>query len=328
MRAMVLTRSGLALQSCTRPDPQPADRQVLIKVHVCGVCRTDLHIVDGELTGGIRPIVPGHEIVGTIIERGKSADRWPVGTRVGVPWLAAVCGHCSFCRNGQENLCEQAHYTGYDIDGGYADMVLADPDFCVQIPDNYSDANAAPLLCAGIIGYRALRMCGDPRRLGIYGLGAAGHIVTQVAKFEGRDVFAFTRPLDHAAQALARQCGAVWAGDSTTSCPEPLDAAIIFAPVGELIPLALRAARKGGVVVCAGIHMSDVPSFPYQLLWGERILRSVANLTRNDGAEFMKLAAQMSIYTKVHEHPLEHANEALAELRSGAVTGAAVLRPQ
>lgn len=327
MRAMVLTQPGLALQPCTRPDPQPAGQQVLIKVHVCGVCRTDLHIVDGELTGGTRPIVPGHEIVGTVVERGKSADRWPVGTRVGVPWLAAVCGHCSFCRNGQENLCEQARYTGYDIDGGYADMVLADPDFCVQIPDNYSDANAAPLLCAGIIGYRALRMSGDPRRLGIYGLGAAGHIVTQVAKFEGRDVFAFTRPLDHAAQALARQCGAVWAGDSATSCPEPLDAAIIFAPVGELIPLALRAVRKGGVVICAGIHMSDVPGFPYQLLWGERILRSVANLTRNDGVDFMKLAAQLSICTKVHERPLEQANEALAELRSGTVTGAAVLRP-
>lgn len=328
MRAMVLSQPGLPLQACTRADPRPADHQVLIRVHACGVCRTDLHIVDGELTGGTRPVVPGHEIVGTIVERGKSADRWPVGTRVGVPWLAAACGQCPFCRSGQENLCEQARYTGYDIDGGYADMVLADPEFCVPIPDNYSDANAAPLLCAGIIGYRALGMCGDPRRLGIYGLGAAGHIVTQVAKFQDRDVFAFTRPQDHAAQALARDCGADWAGDSTNPCPEPLDAAIIFAPVGELVPLALRAVRKGGVVVCAGIHMSDVPRFPYRLLWGERILRSVANLTRNDGAEFMKLAAQVSIRTTVHEHPLEQANEALAALRSGAVTGAAVLRPQ
>lgn len=324
MRCMVLHRPGEPLQMRERPTPRPGPGQLLIRVHACGVCRTDLHIVDGELAQGALPIVPGHEIVGTVIEAGTGA-RHCVGERVGVPWLAGACGVCDFCRAGRENLCDEALFTGYHVDGGYADHVIARDDCSFAIPAQYSDAEAAPLLCAGLIGHRALRMAGEARRVGLYGFGAAAHVIAQVAIREGREVYAFTRPGDAAARALALRLGASWAGASTDSPPSALDAAILFAPVGALVPAALAAVRKGGVVVCAGIHMSEIPAFPYSLLWGERVVRSVANLTRADGREFMALVSRLRIETTVQTFALAQANEALSRLRAGRVTGAAVL---
>jgi propanol-preferring alcohol dehydrogenase len=324
MRCMVFHRPGQPLQLRERPTPRPGPGELLIRVHACGVCRTDLHIVDGELTGGKRPVVPGHETVGTVIEAGAGAQH-VVGERVGVPWLAGACGECDFCHTGRENLCDRAQFTGYHVDGGYADHVIARDDCSLAIPAQYSDVEAAPLLCAGLIGFRALRMAGEARRLGLYGFGAAAHVIAQVAVHEGREVYGFTRPEDATARALALRLGARWAGASSGLPPEPLDAAILFAPVGSLVPAALAAVRKGGVVVCAGIHMSDIPAFPYALLWGERVVRSVANLTRADGREFMALASRLRIRTAVETFPLEQANEALSRLRAGRVTGAAVL---
>jgi len=327
MRAMRLhaPRRGLELEDLASAEPGPGE--ILLKVSACGVCRTDLHIVDGELEGGRLPIVPGHEIVGTVIARGRGAERFSEGERVGVPWLGWTCGRCEHCRAGRENLCAEARFTGFHRDGGYAEVALADERFCFALPAAYGDAEAAPLLCAGLIGYRALAMAGDARRIGIYGFGAAAHIVAQVAAFQGRELYAFTRPGDSAAQDFARKLGCRWAGDSTQGPPEPLDAALLFAPVGGLVPLALAATRKGGSVVCAGIHMSDIPSFPYSLLWGERSLRSVANLTRRDGEEFMRLAPLARVRTEIRRYPLAEANAALRDLRDGVLTGAAVLVP-
>jgi propanol-preferring alcohol dehydrogenase len=305
------------------PRPKPDAGQVLIRVHACAVCRTDLHIVDGELTDPKLPLIPGHQIVGNVVE--TDAGRFSVGDRVGVPWLGWTCGECRYCTSGRENLCDNARFTGYHIDGGYAEYTVADHRFCFPIPDGYPDLQAAPLLCAGLIGYRSLRMAGDAERLGLYGFGAAAHIVTQVARHQGRRVFAFSRPGDKEAQRFARELGAIWAGDSTQAPPEELDAALIFAPVGALVPAALRAVAKGGLVVCGGIHMSDIPSFPYEILWGERAVRSVANLTRQDGEEFLALAPEVPIHTEVVPFPLEKANEALKTLRSGELRGAAVL---
>jgi propanol-preferring alcohol dehydrogenase len=318
-------RSALALDEIAAPEP--AEGEVLLRVRACGVCRTDLHIADGELEGGRLPIVPGHEIVGTVVALGKGAERFAAGDRVGVPWLGWTCGECDHCRAGRENLCERARFTGFHRDGGYAEYALADERFCFALPPGYGDVEAAPLLCAGLIGYRALAMAGDARRIGIYGFGAAAHIVAQVAVFQGRELYAFTRPGDAAAQDFARKLGCRWAGDSTARAPEPLDAALIFAPVGALVPLALAATRKGGGVVCAGIHMSDIPSFPYSLLWGERSLRSVANLTRRDGEEFLRLAPLARLRTEVRLYALAEANAALADLREGRLNGAAVLVP-
>lgn len=298
-----------------------------MRVAACAVCRTDLHVVDGELPSPKLPIVPGHEIVGRVIEKGRAVTTHDIGDRVGIPWLGFTCGECAYCRSGRENLCDRALFTGYQIDGGYAEYAVADQRFCFSIPEGFDDVQAAPLLCAGLIGYRSLVMAGDAERLGIYGFGAAAHIVAQVARYQGRKIFAFTRPGDRAAQQFALDLGAVWAGDSGVSPPEPLDAAIIFAPVGALVPLALRAVVKGGVVVCGGIHMSDIPSFSYDLLWGERTVRSVANLTRRDGEEFLALVAKVPIRTEVEVLPLEQANEALERLRSGRLRGAAVLVP-
>ncbi len=298
--------------------PEAREGELLLRVAACGVCRTDLHVVDGELAQPKLPLVPGHQIVGVDEASGR---------RVGVPWLGWTCGECRYCTTGRENLCVRARFTGYDIDGGYAEYAVADERFCFPIPDGYPDAQAAPLLCAGLIGYRSLRFAGDAERLGLYGFGAAAHIVAQVARHEGRRVFAFVRSGDDAAAMFARELGAEWAGDSLEPAPEELDAAIVFAPAGELVPAALRATARGGVVVCAGIHMSDIPSFPYQLLWEERVVRSVANLTRRDGEEFLALAPRIPVRTEIEELPLEHANEALARLRAGAVRGAAVLVP-
>src|SRR5919198_6066038 len=322
MRAMVLTAAGAPLELRRLPDPEPGPGQVLVDVDACGICRTDLHIVDGELTEPKLPLVPGHQIVGKVASTGS---RFAVGQRVGVPWLGWTDGSCRYCRSGRENLCDRARFTGYQRDGGYAQRAAADERFCFPIPDGYPDLQAAPLLCAGLIGYRALTLAGDGARLGLYGFGAAAHIICQVAVWQGRRVFAFTRTGDEAAAALARRLGAEWAGASEEQPPEPLDAAIIFAPVGALVPLALRAVDRGGTVVCAGIHMSDIPSFPYELLWEERCLRSVANLTRNDGVEFMHVAPSVPVATEVTVYPLGAANDALAHLRSGAVVGAAVL---
>jgi len=326
MRAMVLEAAGRPLRAATLPDPVPGSGQVRLRVAACGVCRTDLHVADGELAHPKLPLVLGHEIVGTVEACGQDAGRFTPGTRVGVPWLGWTCGTCPFCRRGLENLCEQARFTGYQLDGGYAEHAVADERFCFPLPEAYDDAAAAPLLCAGLIGYRALRAAGEAQRLGVYGFGAAAHIVAQVARHEGRRVFAFTRAGDVAAQEFARTLGAEWAGASDQAPPEPLDAAIIFAPVGALVPIALRAVTRGGTVVCAGIHMSDIPAFPYQWLWGERVVRSVANLTRRDGDEFLALAPRIPIRTETEIYPLEQANEALARLRSGQVRGAAVLR--
>jgi propanol-preferring alcohol dehydrogenase len=327
MRAMVLTRERTPLAASNLPERDPGPHEVLIRVHACGVCRTDLHVIDGELPHPKLPLVPGHEIVGEVIAVGRPVERFRPGDRVGVPWLGWTCGDCDYCRSGRENLCAQARFTGYTIDGGYAQNAYADERYCFPVRGKGSAAAAAPLLCAGLIGYRALRMAGDARRIGLYGFGAAAHIIAQAARYQGREVFAFTRLGDAPAQQLARHLGAVWAGGSDEAPPEPLDAAIIFAPVGALVPAALRVVAKGGTVVCAGIHMSDIPSFPYRLLWEERVIRSVANLTRRDAEEFLALAPEVPIVTTIETFALDSANEALDRLRDGRITGAAVLIP-
>ena len=324
MRTMVLRAAGVPLEEVELPDPEPGPGQALLRVLACGVCRTDLHVVDGELTRPKLPLVVGHEIVGEVV---SSAGRFAPGDRVGVPWLGWTCGECAYCLAGRENLCDRALFTGYDIDGGYAELCVADERFCFAVPAGFPDLQAAPLLCAGLIGYRSLRLAGDGSRIGLYGFGAAAHIVCQVALHQGREVYALTRPGDDDAQAFARSLGATWAGDTATRPPVELDAAILFAPAGELVPVALGHVRKGGTVVCAGIHMSDIPSFPYELLWGERVVRSVANLTRLDGEEFLALAPEVPVETRVEELPLAQANEALARLRAGDVRGALVLVP-
>lgn len=325
MKAMVLKHPKKPLMLDELPVPFPGPSQLLVKVGACGVCRTDLHVVDGELPTPKLPLIPGHEIAGRVVKTGRGAERFQVGDRVGIPWLGSTCGTCTYCINGKENLCDSALFTGYSIDGGYAEYTVADERFCFAIPEGYSDEKAAPLLCAGLIGYRSFAMAGDAVLLGLYGFGAAAHIIIQVACHQGRKVYAFTAPGDREKQQFALSLGAVWAGDSTQSPPEPLDAAIIYAPVGSLIPAALRAVRKGGVVVCAGIHMSDIPSFPYSILWGERMVRSVANLTRRDGDKFMEIARQVPIRNETNPFPLQEANGALDALRSGRVQGAAVL---
>ena len=327
MEAMRLHRPGEALRHERVPVPEPKAGELLLQVLACGVCRTDLHLVDGELAGGALPIIPGHEIVGRVAARGPGAGLFAAGERVGVPWLAGACGKCDFCRSGRENLCAAARFTGLHRDGGYAQYAVADERFCYPVPEGYRDEEAAPLLCAGFIGYRALRMAGEARRLGIYGFGAAGHIVAQIAIHQGRRVFAFTRAGDAAAQSFASRLGCAWAGDSTTAPPEPLDAALIFAPAGELVPAALGAVQRGGRVVCAGIHMSDIPSFPYAKLWGERSVRSVANLTRRDGDELLEIAPKAGVHPATRRYALADANAALADLRRGAIEGAAVLVP-
>ena len=323
--AMVLITAGQPLQRIERPIPAPGPDDVLLRVSACGVCRTDLHVVDGELPPTRLPLVPGHEIVGTVVERGNRVRRFATGDRVGVPWLGGTCGACPYCRSHRENLCDTPEFTGYTRDGGYAQHAVAKAEFCFRLPDALDDIHAAPLLCAGLIGYRALRMAGDARRLGIYGFGAAAHLVAQVAVWQRREVYAFTRPRDTAGQAFARSLGCAWAGASGEVPPHPLDAALIFAPVGALVPAALAASVKGAVIVCAGIHMSDIPAFPYRLLWGERVVRSVANLTRADGEEFLDLAARIPLATHVEVYALDRANEALAAVREGRVNGAAVL---
>jgi propanol-preferring alcohol dehydrogenase len=325
--AMVLVAPNRPLESRRLPMTQPATHEVLIRIRACGVCRTDLHIVDGELTKPKLPLVPGHEIIGEIAALGEGAGRFTLGERVGVSWLASTDGECRYCRAGQENLCDNARFTGYTVPGGYATYTLADERYSFPIPDAYTDVEAAPLMCAGLIGYRSLVKAGDAQRLGIYGFGAAAHIIAQVAVFQGRKVYALTRPGDTDGQQFARELGAVWAGDSTSTPPVELDVAIIFAPIGALVPAALRAVRKGGRVVCGGIHMSDIPSFPYELLWGERTLCSVANVTRRDAEEFLALAPRVPVRTEVEPFPLSEANEALARLRGGRVRGAAVLVP-
>ena len=327
MRAMVLDRPGLPLRLAELPRPAPGPAQVRLRVAACAVCRTDLHVVDGELAQPKLPLIPGHQVVGVVEARGRGAARFAIGARVGGPWLGGCCGRCEYCARGEENLCDRPVFTGYTRDGGFADACLADERFCFPIPAGFDDLAAAPLLCAGLIGYRALRLAGEGRRLGLYGFGAAAHLLAQVARHQGREVYAFTRPRDVAAQAFARELGAVWAGSSESPPPVPLDAALIFAPAGELVPAALAAVRKGGVVVCAGIHMSDIPSFPYQRLWGERVLRSVANLARRDGEEFLPLAAAIPLRPAVERFPLERAGDALAALRAGRLRGSAVLVP-
>ncbi len=332
---MVLHNQREPLRLEELPEPRPGRAQVLLRVHACGVCRTDLHVVDGDLREPKLPLIPGHQIVGTVAGTGEGAGRFEVGQRVGVPWLGWTDGECRYCRSGRENLCEHARFTGYQLDGGYAAMAVADERYCFPIPDGYPDLQAAPLLCAGLIGYRSLRLCGDPASLGLFGFGASAHIICQVAAHQGREVHALTRPGDAETQRFALELGAAWAGDTEggSEVSEPagpngrplLDAAIIFAPAGELIPVALRAVAPGGTVVCAGIHMSDIPSFPYRILWGERTVRSVANLTRADGEEFIALAPQVPVRTQVAEYPLERANQALDDLRAGRVHGAAVL---
>lgn len=325
MKAMVLEEVGKPLREVERPIPEPGPGQVLLKVETCAVCRTDLHLIDGELPDIPLPIVPGHEIIGRVVRCGHGAAFEP-GTRLGVPWLGYSCGVCGYCLRGEENLCEQARFTGYQIDGGYAEYTVADHRYCFPIDPSYDSAEAAPLMCAGLIGYRSLRMCGENvRLLGIYGFGAAAHLIAQVAIWKGLEIYAFSRPGDTRAQAFAKRLGAVWAGDSDAPSPVPLDAAIIFAPVGTLVPAALRSVRKGGVVVCGGIHMSDIPAFPYSILWGERSIRSVANLTRRDGDEFLDLAPRVPVRPEVERFPLSAANEALERLRQGRLTGAAVL---
>jgi propanol-preferring alcohol dehydrogenase len=325
MRAMVLEQPGEPLVERLLPIPEPRPDQVLVKVHACGVCRTDLHILDGELSAPKLPLIPGHEIVGTVVAKGERVERFSTGQRLGVPWLGHTCGHCRYCTSGRENLCDEARFTGYTLNGGYAEYAVADQRYCFALPDGYTDTQAAPLLCAGLIGYRALRATGEAERIGMYGFGAAAHIVAQVACWQGRKVFAFTKPGDRAGQRFAGELGAAWAGDSTVAPPEEMDAAILFAPVGALIPEALRHTAKGGTVVCAGIHMSDVPGFPYSILWGERTVSSIANLTRRDGEEFLKIAPVAGVRTEVEPFRLEEANEALARLRDGRIRGAAVL---
>jgi propanol-preferring alcohol dehydrogenase len=327
MKAMLLIEQGSPLVYTEVPDPIPNEQQLLLRVLACGVCRTDLHVMDGELQSPKLPLIPGHEIVGEVIAKGSKVDKFAIGDRVGMPWLGWTCGQCRYCQSGRENLCDNARFTGYQIDGGYAELTVADQRYSFLLDDYYSDLDAAPLLCAGLVGYRAFKMTGDGKRLGIYGFGAAAHIVAQVAIKQGREVYAFTREGDTAAQDFARQLGAVWAGASTELPPKPLDAALIFAPVGALIPAALQATSKGATVVCAGIHMTDIPSFSYDLLWGERVLRSVANLTRDDGLEFLSLAPGIPVTTHSIAYPLARANEALADLRAGRFSGAAVLIP-
>ena len=322
---MVFEGVGRPLRRVERPIPDCAADQVLIRVTACGVCRTDLHVFDGDLAEPSLPLILGHEIVGIVEEAGARVDGLEQGQRVGVSWLGRTCNQCVYCQNDQENLCDQARFTGYQIDGGYAEYTVADHRYTFALAEGLSDAHAAPLLCAGIIGYRSLRMTGEARRLGLYGFGAAAHIIAQVALFQDREVFAFTRPGDLAGQDFARRLGAHWAGDSDTSPPAELDAAILFAPVGDLVPLALQSVRKGGVVVCAGIHMSQIPAFDYSLLWGERVVRSVANLTRRDAVEFLALAPQVPVGTQIQSYPLEEANSALEDLRHGAIEGAGVL---
>jgi alcohol dehydrogenase, propanol-preferring len=326
MRAMVLERQRQPLRPARLPDPQPATGQVLISVSACGVCRTDLHIVDGELTNPKLPLVLGHQIVGEVVEAGEGAERFAIGQRVGVPWLGWTCGECRYCRSGRENLCDRARFTGYDVDGGYAELAVADERFCFPLPADYPDQQAAPLLCAGLIGYRALRLVGDAERIGFYGFGASAHILCQVAVHQGRRVFAFTRPGDEEGQAFARELGAEWAGSSEQAPPEEIDGAIVFAPIGSLMTTALRASAKGARIISAGIHMSDIPGFPYEQLWDERTLGSVANLTRRDGEEFIALAPRVPVRTEVEVRPLEEANEAINSVRTGALRGAAVLR--
>jgi propanol-preferring alcohol dehydrogenase len=327
MRAMILEQVGRPLVERDVPTPIAGAGQLLVQVSACGVCRTDLHVVDGELPNPTLPLIPGHEVVGRVAAVGAGVEDWSVGDRVGIPWLASTCGHCEYCRRDQENLCTAARFTGYTWNGGYAEFAVADARYCLRIPDSYSDQEAAPLLCAGLIGYRCLRKAGNAPRLGIYGFGAAAHLIAQIAQTQGRTVLAFTRPGDSAARQFARSFGATWTGASTDPPPQPLDAAILFAPAGELVPAALRAVRPGGCVVCGGIHMSDIPSFPYALLWEERTVTSVANLTRRDGREFMELAAASPLRVTIEEYPLIAANEALADLRAGRLSGAAVLRP-
>jgi alcohol dehydrogenase, propanol-preferring len=326
VRAMVLEAQRQPLVAAELPVPEPGPGELQLEVSVCGVCRTDLHVIDGDLSEPKLPLVVGHQIVGRVSALGEGARRHALGDRVGVPWLGYADGTCRFCTSGRENLCDSARFTGYQLDGGYAEYAVAREEFCFPIPADYPDLQAAPLLCAGLIGYRSLRMTGDAERLGLYGFGASAHIVAQVARHQGRRVFAFVRGDDEAAKSLALELGAEWAGDSMGPAPEELDAAIIFAPVGALVPAALRATAKGATVVCAGIHMSDIPSFPYEILWEERVLRSVANLTREDGIEFMQLAPQVPVRTEVEEFPLERANDALDRLRAGEIRGAAVLR--
>jgi propanol-preferring alcohol dehydrogenase len=325
MRAMILDHPGAPLRMTLLPVPKPSANGVLVAVEACGVCRTDLHVVDGELPDPVLPVIPGHEIVGRVASLGRDVAGFSIGQRVGIPWLGSTCGVCHFCRDGRENLCDEARFTGYQIPGGYADYTVADARYCFPLPEAGDAAALAPLLCAGLIGYRALRLAGETQRLGIYGFGAAAHIVAQVLKFQGREFHAFTRPGDRASQDFARSLGATWSGGTDETPARLLDAALIFAPAGALVPLALRHVAKGGVVVCAGIHMSEIPAFPYEIFWGERSIRSVANLTRRDGLEFLDLAARMSINTEVHRFPLALANEALDQLRRGEFQGAAVL---
>jgi len=327
MRAMVFEMPGAALAPVERPNPSPGPGEILVAVAACGVCRTDLHILDGDLPFPGHPVIPGHEVIGRVVEAGPGATRFRVGDRVGIPWLGFACGSCAFCRAGRENLCELARFTGYHLQGGYAELVVADERFSFPLPDAYGDVEAAPLLCAGLIGFRSWKPVREARRLGIYGFGAAGHIVAQLARHAGQEVFAFTRSGRDASADLARALGASWVGASTEPPPEPLDAALIFAPAGELVPAALRAVSRGGMVVCAGIHMSDIPSFPYSILWGERSVRSVANLTRADGDEFLALAPRVPVRTQVEVRPLARSNEALADLRGGRARGALVLVP-
>jgi propanol-preferring alcohol dehydrogenase len=327
MQAMVLEKPGQELVLRELAIPQPGPKQALVHVLACGVCRTDLHVVDGDLTEAKLPIIPGHEIVGTVVTAGSEVTGLSPGQRVGIPWLGHTCGTCAYCRSGAENLCDAPGFTGYQIDGGYAEYAVADADYCFALPDDADAAKQAPLMCAGLIGYRSYAMAGTGKRLGLYGFGAAAHILAQVAVQQGREVYAFTRPGDTRAQQFALRLGAVWAGDSGAKPPAELDAAILFAPVGALVPTALEAVRKGGTVVCAGIHMSDIPGFAYSLLWEERVIRSVANLTRRDGREFLSLTASLPIETEIRPYPLADANRALDDLRSGALTGAAVLIP-
>ncbi|MCM8600438.1 MAG: zinc-dependent alcohol dehydrogenase family protein [Candidatus Accumulibacter sp.] len=325
MKAMILDAQGKPLRLTEVRRPTPAAGQILLAVRACGVCRTDLHVTDGDLLRPKLPLVLGHEIVGVVIERGAGADRFALGQRVGVPWLGHTCGHCRYCASGAENLCDAAEFTGYTLDGGYAEFTVADQHYCFALPDEYSDAEAAPLLCAGLIGYRSLLATGDARRLGIYGFGAAAHIIVQVARWQGREIFAFTKPGDSQGQRFARELGAAWAGGADAAPPCEMDAAILFAPVGNLVPEALRHIVKGGSVVCAGIHMSNIPEFPYAILWGERCVRSIANLTRRDGEEFFAIAPRAGVRTEVTCFPLAAANEAMQQLRTGRIQGAAVL---
>jgi alcohol dehydrogenase, propanol-preferring len=323
---MVLQEPCQSLVLREIPVPRPSPDQVLIKVRACGVCRTDLHVVDGELPDARLPIIPGHEIVGIVIQNGENAKSFAPGDRIGAPWMGYTCSQCFFCRTGRENLCDRPEFTGYTLDGGYAEYAVVDSRYCFSLPESYSDTAVAPLLCAGLIGYRSYRMAGENiTRLGIYGFGGAAHIIAQIAAYQGKQVFAFTRPGDVKAQQFALELGAVWAGDSCEMPPEPMDAALVFAPVGSLVPAALRATIKGGVVVCGGIHMSDIPSFPYNLLWGERVVRSVANLTRQDAEELLSIAPKIPVKTEIEEFPLAEANEALDRLRAGNLQGAAVL---